>query len=252
MNYIAIFAIDKIVEIKNTSVLTNEQLIQRLCFIPLVSDTIDQYTIFNECKCLKNCEKCSIPFSIDVINNTQENITVYSDSIRIENNSVKVFQQTKYSIPITKLCPGQEFIVKGYIKKGMGKHHSKYSPVWGTFYKFMPVVKVKNSSSLSREDKEKLVKVCPMSVFSLNTSATTTTTASVKKGKKNTSTSVQDIEDIGIAQEKCTLCNECVYTFPEHVELGFDNSTIVFNVESTGSLKVDKIINESIEYLKNI
>ena len=87
--------LEEIVEIKNTSVLTSEQLIQRLYFIPLVSDNIDDYTIFNECKCLKNCEKCSIPFTIDVKNNTKENTVVYSDSIQIENSIVKVFKETK-------------------------------------------------------------------------------------------------------------------------------------------------------------
>ncbi len=236
MNNIPVFAIDKIEEIKNSSVLTNEQIIQRLNYIPIVSSVVDKFEIYNECKCDKECEKCSIPFSINVSNNGKKNITVYADEIKIENSEVKVYKENpKYSIPITKLAPNQTLIVKGLIKKGKGKQHSKYNPVGTAYYKFMPVVKIKDEKEMSKENKNKLVKVCPVNVFSLNS-----------KNK------VSDIEDLMIDSSKCTMCNECVYQFPQNAEIGYSTDTILFYVESVGSLKVNKIVNDSIEYLKNI
>ncbi len=235
MNHVPMLAIDKIVSIENTSVLPNEQLIQRLYFIPMISTNVDNYEMFNECKCDKDCDKCSISFSIDVKNTTKSNITVYSDDIIVDSSIVKPFKESKYGIPITKLSPGQVFIVKGFIKKGTGKFHSKWSPVGTTFYKFLPVVNIKNKSEMTLEDKKKLVQVCPVNVFSL------------KKGKKS-----NDIEDILIDVEKCTMCNECVYQFPNQLEIGYSTETIFFTVESIGSLKVDVIINNALEFLKTV
>lgn len=255
MNEIPVLAIDKIEEIKNTSVLTNEQIIQRLYLIPIVSSSemAEKLELHDKCKCDKDCEKCSIPFSISVENNTNKNKTVYADDIIMSslNSGIKVFKQGQYSIPITKLAPSQKFIVKGYIKKGLGKQHAKWIPTGTAFYKFMPVVKINNGSELSNEDKEKLISICPTKVFSSSSKSLKNS-----KNKKSTSSNLVDIEDISsnilIDSTKCTLCNECVYQFPKNAEVGYTSDEIVFSVESVGSLRVDKIINDSLEFLKNI
>jgi DNA-directed RNA polymerase alpha subunit len=262
MNEIPILAIDKIEEIKNTSVLTNEQIIQRLNFIPIVSNSEKALNLelHDKCKCDKECEKCSIPFSISVENNSNKNKTVYADDIKIEesNLGVKVFKEGKYSIPITKLAPGQTLIVKGFIKKGLGKQHSKWIPTGTVFYKFMPVVKVNDSKSLSFDEREKLISICPTKVFSLKSSLSSSSSLVTKNNDKKkklsvaTPNSVVDIESLQIDPTKCTMCNECVYHFPKNAEVGYTSDEIIFSVESVGSLRVDKIVNDSLEFLKSI
>lgn len=225
MNGVPTFAIDTIDKIENTSVIIDEQIIQRLSYIPIVSTIVDQYVIYNECTCDKDCDKCSIPFEINVTNTTPTSIEVSSSDITIQHPEVRVFFENKYSIPITKLTPGQKCIIRGKIKKGIGKQHSKWSPVGTASYKFLPQFSFKRS--LTSEEKTKLVNVCPMNVF-----------------KK-----VGDIEDLHITVEKCTVCNECVNEFPDVVVMQFKTDSAVFKVESVGQLEVDQVIKRALSVI---
>ena len=246
LNHIPIFAIDTISSIENTSVLIDEQCIQRLFYIPILSNKADRFKMHDECKCIDNCNECSIPFSIHVENKSKNNITVYDTDIKIEDSDIKTVKETKYNIPITKLAPGQKFFVEGFIKKGLGKDHSKWSPVSTAYYRFMPSIEIKDKKNLTSSQKEELVKVCPSGVFSINVEGKT------KIKTKTKSSSVSDIEDLFIDNKKCTMCNECVYKFPQLASVGYLNDTIIFSVESTGVLSVDKIINDSLTFLKEL
>jgi len=220
MSSIATLAIDTIDSIENTSVLINEQIIQRLGYIPIVSKIVDQFNIYNECTCDKDCEKCSIPFSIQVTNYTQEPLEVTTHDIRIEHSDISVFSDSKYGIPITRLTKNQVCNIRGKIKKGYGSQHSKWSPVGTVSYKFLPTFTFKRKMTPAEMDK--LVDICPMSVF-----------------KK-----VNDIEDLDIHANKCTVCNECVYVFPEVIDIGFKTDTAIFKVESVGQLTIEEIMNQ--------
>ena len=237
MSHIPILAIDSIETIENTSILTNDQIILRLIYIPIVSESVDKFNHHLECDCDKECEKCSVHFSINVSNPSDSNIvkTVYSSDIQIDDinaNGVQVYHSSdKYFIPITKLAQGQKLFVSGYIKKGIGKDHSKWSPVCTSSYTFVPKVDIKNRSELSELDVKKLVGLCPTKVF---------------KSKAN------DIEDLQIDSNKCVACNECVYAFPKNATLDFIQDEIIFSVETTGSLKANTVIQNAIEILKTL
>jgi DNA-directed RNA polymerase alpha subunit len=237
MSHIPILAIDSIENIENTSILTNDQIILRLIYIPIVSENVDKFNHHLECDCDKECEKCSIRFSINISNPSDSKVvkTVYSSDIQIDDtnmNGVKVYHSSdKYFIPITRLAPGQKLVVSGYIKKGIGKDHSKWSPVCTSTYTFVPRVEIKNKSELSSEDVKKLVGVCPTKVFKSKTG---------------------DIEDLMIDNSKCVVCNECVYTFPKNVSVDFQQDEIIFSVETTGSLKANTVIQNAIEILKTL
>ena len=219
LNEIPIFAIDTIVDIKNTSLLLDEQLIQRLTYIPFISPSVDNYVLENECTCDKECDKCSIEFSINVENKTSKPITVYNTDII--SPKIKIYTDSKYGIPITKLNPGQHLNVNGFIKKGVGKNHSKWSPVSSATYRYMP--DIKTTSNLTLEDKKKLVKICPMGVFSV------------------------DIEDLKYDTQKCTMCNECVYNYKDDVVVDYLKDTVIFTIESTGCLVVEKILSDALD-----
>lgn len=242
MTHVPMFAIDTISDIQNTSVMTTEQIINRLFYIPFVSTNIDEFNMNNECTCDKDCEKCSISFSVDITNTTNDILDVTSYDIKTNNDIVKPYDETEYPIVITKLVPGQVCIINGYIKKGIGQQHSKWSPVGTVAYKFMPSIKI-DYKNMSQEDKEKLVKVCPMNVFSLSDKV-------LKKKKKMNATG--DIEDILMDLGKCTYCYECVNVFPNKVTVEPNSETIVFTVESVGSLTVDTIIKKALLLLKNL
>jgi DNA-directed RNA polymerase subunit D len=219
MSNIPVFAIDTIEFIDNTSVLINDQIIQRLSYIPIVSSIVDDFNVYNECPCDKDCEKCSISFYINVTNNTPEPLEVSSFDIHIDNPNVTVYSDSKYSIPITRLTQNQTCHIRGKIKKGKGSQHSKWSPVGTVSYKFLPQFTFKRK--LTSSEKEKLVRTCPMGVFK----------------------QVDDIEDLHITESKCTVCNECVYVFPDAIHMDFKTDSAVFKLESVGQLTVEEIMN---------
>lgn len=227
MSHVPTLAIDTIDFIKNTSVIIDEQITQRLSYIPIVSTVVDNYVIYNECTCDKDCEKCSISFEIDVSNTTNSIVEVSSHDIKINHPDVSVFFDTKYGIPITRLTPGQVCIIRGKIKKGTGKHHSKWSPVGTSSYKFLPQFSFKRK--LVQEEKEKLVKICPMNVFK----------------------QVSDIEDLQLSVEKCTVCMECTNEFPNLIDMKFKTDSAVFKVESVGQLEVDMIIKKAVQIVQS-
>ena len=147
-------------------------------------------------------------------------ISKMKDTFFINNLSkIKIYTDSKYGIPITKLNPGQHLI-----KKGVGKNHSKWSPVSSATYRYMP--DIKTTSNLTLEDKKKLVKICPMGVFSV------------------------DIEDLKYDTKKCTMCNECVYNYKDDVVVDYLKDTVIFTIESTGCLLVGKILNDALDILK--
>ncbi len=227
MSHVPIFAIHHIHTIQNTSVIIDEQIIQRLHYIPFISSNIDEYKAHNECDCDKECKECSIQFSINVTNTTNKIIDVTSFDIQTDHSIIKPFHDSTYGIIITKLVPGQKCIINGNIKKGYGKQHSKWSPVSTVSYNFLPVIDISNQLKHNKDNVKQLISVCPTNVFS-------------------------DIEDLKINQEKCTLCNECVYKFPKDIKVGYITNTISFKVESTGSLKVNTIIEKALDILKEL
>lgn len=223
MSSVPTLAFDTIDFIQNTSVIIDEQIIQRLHYIPIVSTIVDEYVIYNECTCDKDCEKCSIPFELNVVNDKQTVMEVSSYDITINHPDIRVFSDTKYGIPITRLTPGQKISIRGKIKKGTGRQHSKWSPVGTASYKFLPQFSF--NRTLTAEEKTKLVGLCPMNVF--------------KKGSN-------DIEDLHMSVEKCTVCTECTNEFPKEINMSFKTDSAVFKVESVGQLDVETILKKAL------
>ncbi|AFZ79819.1 DNA-directed RNA polymerase I, putative [Theileria equi strain WA] len=131
-------------------------------------------------------------------------------------------------ILLTKLAGGQELDLTAYLEKGIGKTHSKWSPVSTAVYRFKPEITFSEEFPLSKSDKEELCELCPMDVFSM------------KKG------------DICIEDTlSCTSCRACVERFPKSVIVKKLNNHIIFSIESTGAVPSATLLLRAIEVLKN-
>lgn len=62
LNRLSVAAVEKVIILVNNSILTNEQLIHRICLVPI--DPKFQLIEKSECDCEKNCNKCSFFVSV--------------------------------------------------------------------------------------------------------------------------------------------------------------------------------------------
>jgi DNA-directed RNA polymerases I and III subunit RPAC1 len=135
-------------------------------------------------------------------------------------------------IVLAKLRPGQRIEFEAHCRKGVGKDHTKFSPVSTVSYRLLPDIRL--SEPITGDKAQALVNKCPMSVF--------------------------DIEDIGGGSTKavvarprdCTMCRECIRTedWASKVELRRKADHFLFSVESTGVLAPEVIVREAISLLK--
>jgi DNA-directed RNA polymerase subunit D len=218
-------AIDEVVVIENSSMLHDEILAHRFGLIPLKTD-IDSYNLPEECSCKSElgCNLCRVSLTLNV--EAQDTVrTVYSGDLVSENPSVSPVSDR---IPIVKLAPDQHLKLETYARLGKGAKHAKWQPVSACAYKHFPKVKI--------NEKEcdlcgKCVDVCPKRVLAISES-----------GKK---LELRDVID-------CTVCHDCVDVCPKSppaVEVSWDKDVFVMDIESTGALPVERIVQEGIKIL---
>lgn len=137
-------------------------------------------------------------------------------------------------IVIAKLAPGQRIEFEAHCRKGVGKDHTKFSPVATASYRLLPEITL--LQEVVGEDAKQLQQMCPMQVF--------------------------DIEDLGgkagsratVARPRdCTMCRECIRHegWTERVKLARKADHFLFSVESTGVLAPETIVREGIRVLKD-
>jgi DNA-directed RNA polymerase II subunit RPB3 len=174
-------AID-IVEIQeNSSALHDEMLAHRLGLIPMQSHTADSFSFNEECDCGQSCKKCIVTYRIkkkctgtdDGSNEvTSDDIIPTNSNPNTEVRPVKFFNSKGNNEPIVimKLDIKQELDFNLLAKKGIGRTHTKWSPVSTCIMRKHPTVEV-NYESLSSLDLNQLKKVeksCPRGVFKVN------------------------------------------------------------------------------------
>ncbi len=160
MAEIPIMAIDCVEIYKNTSIMRDEILAQRLGLIPLTSSNITGLHFSRGCDCncpdqlSSKCLKCSVILNLKVrgdsdkfiINGIKHQfIDVTSQDIIPENSNYRV-EPVKYTLPdgkggyipaaivITRLQEGQEIRIRCIAKKATGVYHAKFIPVSGVFF----------------------------------------------------------------------------------------------------------------------
>lgn len=218
-------AIDEVVVIENSSMLHDEILAHRLGLIPLKTD-LDSYNLPEECPCKSElgCNLCRVSLTLDV--EAKDGVkTVYSGDLTSENpNIVPVSDR----VPILKLAPDQRIRLEAYARLGKGEKHAKWQPVSVCAYKHFPKVKIDEKRC---DTCGKCVGVCPKRVLT-----------AVEGEKKLVLRNVID----------CTVCKDCVDACPMSppaVEVSWDKEVFVFDVESSGTLPVERIVLEGLKIL---
>lgn len=133
INEVPTMAVEEVLVIENTSILTNEMLAHRISLIPFTTD-LDNYLLPEKCDCgsALGCEKCSVRFSLRSAA-SREVVTVYSTDLVRESGSDKV-APISGDFQIVKLAPGQRVELELYVRLGKGKRHAKWQSGIATLY----------------------------------------------------------------------------------------------------------------------
>jgi DNA-directed RNA polymerase subunit D len=216
-------AIDEVVVLENSSMLHDEILAHRLGLLPIKTD-LRAYNLPEDCECKSEfgCPQCRVSLTLDAeaVDATK---TVYSSGISSENPDVV---PVNGNIVLVKLAPGQKIKLEAYARLGKGKDHAKWQPTNVCAYKNMPLVKVNPKACDACVE---CVKVCSKNVLSVN------------DGKLE----VSNINN-------CTLCMDCMDACskePKAIEITWDENTFIFNIESSGVLPPESIMQEAIKIL---
>lgn len=189
------FAIESVTIKKNTTMMNDDILFERLHQIPIWSGFVDEFNIQEECECnfslskKTSCEKCTIEFECFKENNTNEVVNVFDSDFKSSNEKVipssmyrKKYLNEKDSlhsspILILQLEPKQSVHFVARVCKNIGdsKNHKNYSghivPVIAT-QKHAIQVSLKINETQKRlftlEDKQALIQGCPSKVFDLD------------------------------------------------------------------------------------
>jgi len=216
-------AIDEVAIIENSSVLYDEILAHRLAMIPLTTPE-GKYVPPSQCVCNgRGCSNCQARLYLDVKWDGEGTMVVYSGHLKPEDPEVApVFS----NIPIVKLAQGQSIVLEAYATLGVGRDHAKWQPTAACAYKYMPVIAI---------DVDKCTKCgscvdsCPKHLLELS----------------EDSLKVSRVVD-------CTLCMECQNACETGaLKVGWDESSFVFLVETTGTMKASDLVVKSARILRS-
>jgi DNA-directed RNA polymerase subunit D len=216
-------AIDEVVMIENSSILQDEIIAHRLGLTPLKTD-LDSYNLPEECKCQSEfgCSLCRVTLTMDA-DSTEGTRTVYSGELVSENPQIIPVSD---KVPIIKLAKGQKLKLEAYARLGKGQNHAKWQPVSVCAYKYYPKIEV---SSEKCTDCGKCVDICSKKVLAM----------------KENKLEVRDLL-------ACNLCMDCVDTCPQKpsaIKVEWEKNAFIMNIESTGTLPPERIIQEATKIL---
>ena len=220
---VPVMAIEDVIFVENSSVMYDEILAHRLGLVPLKTD-LDDYVLREDCDCKSDlgCEKCTASFVLET-EATDQTITVYSGDLKPASDVAP----TSDKIPITKLAPGQKIRLEAYARLGRGSEHAKWQAASIAAYRYLPKVTLKPENLSNPED---VIRCCPTRVFAADSNR--------KIFVKN--------------ELDCILCMACVEqaVLSEQrkglpIEVKGDDTTFVFQIESTGALPSRRIVKEA-------
>lgn len=216
-------AIDEVVIIDNSSILQDEIIAHRLGLTPLKTD-LDSYNLPEECECQSEfgCNLCRVIITLDA-EATEGTRTVYSGELVSENPEIVPVSD---KIPIIKLAKGQKLKLEAYARLGKGKNHAKWQPVSMCAYKYLPKIELLSGKCTNCA---KCVEICPKKVLA------------IKDGKVE----VRDLL-------ACNLCMDCVDVCPQKpspIKVTWEKNAFIMNIESTGVLPPERILQEATKIL---
>jgi len=216
-------AIDEVVMIENSSILQDEIVAHRLGLTPLRTD-LESYNLPEDCECQSEfgCPQCRVTLTLDA-ESKEGTRTIYSGELVSENPDIAPVSD---KIPLIKLAKGQKLKLEAYARLGKGKNHAKWQPVAVCAYKYFPKIDVLREKC---EDCQKCVDICPKKVLAI----------------KDEKVDVRDLL-------ACNLCMDCVDacpTEPKGIKVEWEKNAFIMNIESTGVLPPEKILQEATKTL---
>lgn len=216
-------AVDYVVFYDNTSALSDEIIAHRIAMVPLRSDlAIDKYRRPEECKGSNPPEGCYVSLYLEAETGPQEELVVYSKDLKPREDPE--IAPVYGDIPLIKLGAQQRVVLEAWARLGRGREHIKWSPATVSVLTYIPDVKV----ALERCNLCRLcVEKCP------------TKAISVVNGR------------LVIDSTRCNLCRQCVSVCePEAIELDWKRDEYKLLIESSGSLKPERIFLEAVLQIK--
>jgi DNA-directed RNA polymerase II subunit RPB3 len=207
-------AIDLVEFESNTSVLIDEFLAHRLGLIPLLSARAKDLKYSRDCSCMQYCQNCSVELTLNVRCMEETTRDVTSRELLSSHEAVRPVHDATATTPgilLVKLRKGQEVKLRCIAKKGVGKEHSKWSPVSTVAFEYDPDNHLRHTTFWVEED---VNKEWPKSVYS---------TGEYPDNEKNN------------------------VSFDPRAE----PDRFYFNVESVGSLRPEEILLQAISILQS-
>lgn len=119
---IPMFAID-FITINHNTTFKSETIAHKVGLIPVITDLELPIKCDN---CSSFCNKCSYKLQLDVKNDDESILKVYSDSFKADDdNDIKLLPK----MPVIKLKKGEFINITAHVKMGFGKKHAKWQPV---------------------------------------------------------------------------------------------------------------------------
>lgn len=211
MHEVPVLAIEDVEIVKNNSILYDERIAHRLGLLPLTTD-LKSYEVKKNCKCEgKGCARCQVVISLKA----KGPCVVTAGTLKTKDPKIKPAYP---DMPVVQLLKGQELEFEATAELGVGKEHAKWSPclVW---YTFEADVKVNNNSTSFDEYKNKY----PAAAFD-------------KSGKLDKKLIVEN-----------NLVDACAGVCDDVVQITYNNTHFIFNMESWGQLECTEIVEAAIE-----
>ncbi|MDD5503440.1 MAG: DNA-directed RNA polymerase subunit D [Candidatus Thermoplasmatota archaeon] len=215
-------AIDDVIIYDNTSGLFDEIIAHKLGLLPIPT-VPEEFVEKAKCTCNgEGCSKCTVRYTLS----KEGPCTIYSGDLTPDRPG---FAFSEKRVPIVKLLPGQRLIIEAIAAIGTGSKHAKWQASCGVGYKYYPSVKI---DATKCDNHGGCIKECPQGIFKFD-------------GKKV----VVDQSKI----EKCTLCMSCqeyCAVASGAIDVKWDESKIIFNVETDGSMSAAEALRQSAKSLR--
>lgn len=231
----------------NTSVYHDEMLAHRIGLVPWLSDRAAEFKFQRDCVCDDGCPQCEIIFELQARCAINDHSRVVSSNdfvhVQTETADIKPVTSSEEGIWLLTLGRGQEIDIRCRIRKGIAKMHARYMAVATVAMQYEMDVRL-NKSGLAKlpDDVRKIwVNKCPAEVFSYDEADGAVEVAH---------------------PDRCIYCRECLTLEPPFDKLPGplvsvrprtntrSRYNVVFQVESTGVLKAERIVQEAIAVLK--
>ena len=216
-------AIDEVVMVENSSILQDEIVSHRLGLTPLKTD-LQTYNLPEDCECQSEfgCPQCRVTLTLDA-ESKEGTRTVYSGELVSDNPEIAPVSD---KVPLIKLAKGQKLKLEAYARLGKGQKHAKWQPTVVCAYKYFPKIEVLSKKC---EDCAKCADICPKKVLTI----------------KDEKVDVRDLL-------ACNLCMDCVEacpTEPKGINVEWEKNAFIMNIESSGVLPPERILQEATKIL---